>query len=253
MSSNLWKKDNFINENIIYLFNKDIVEYDMKSAGLSLIQEFKLLPDSDIQKLKEVGKHQREIKIGKMQIKNEKLKNGLKDAFQAARQMFFELNKLENSDIISIKKDAIFTTKYCEYTKIGKYIDFRPKHNYSSYIRLDKRLEFYYSPSELSVKGIDDELLKYHQDYLLKFINLYFKKMETSDSPAVIEFTRNFIDKYKARELSLGYYRNFNIKSDFVIYNDDNRYMNYWEEDKDQVDISYNYFNILLKLIKIPL
>jgi hypothetical protein len=29
--------------------------------------------------------------------------------------------------------------------------------------------------------------------------------------------------------------------------------MEYWDNDKESLDISYNYFNILLKLIKIPL
>ena len=114
-------------------------------------------------------------------------------------------------------------------------------------------MEFYYSPDDLDVKGIGEENLKYHTNYMLNFINLYFKKMETSDKASVIEFTRNFIDKYKARELDIGYYRNFNSTSDFTIYNDSNQYMNYWEDEKDQIDITYNYFNILLQLIKIPL
>lgn len=253
MSSKLWEKDNYINDNITYLFNKDIIEYDMKDAGLSLIQDFNLLSKDDINHLKELGKKKRVVEIGKLQKKNDNLKNGLKEAFQMARQMFFELNNLDENDIISVKKDAIFTTKYCQRTKFEKHIDFRPKHSYTSYIRLDKRLELYYSPEELSIKGLSDEALAYHEKYMINFLKLYFKKMETSDNVTVIDFTRAFIDKYKARELELGYYRCFNPKSNFNVIDDDTKYMQYWEDEKDQVDISYNFYNVLLKLIKIPL
>lgn len=250
---NIWEKDTFLNDNIIYTFNKDIIEYDMKEAGFSLIQEYGLLPNDTISQLKKMSKDKRKIQIGKIQIKNEDLKTNLKLAFQDARHSFFVMNDLDENDVISIKKDAIFVIKYCSHQEIGKHINFRPKHYYSSYIRLGKRLELYYSPDDFSVKGIGDERIKLHNEYMIKFLRLYFKKMETSDSKTVIDFTRSFIDKYKSRELALGFYRNFNEKSDFTIIGDDNKYMQYWEDEKDQVDISYNYFNILLKLIKIPL
>lgn len=251
--ANIWEKDTFLNDNILYTFNKDIIEYDMKEAGFSLIQEFNLLPKDTITELKELGKEKRKIKIGKIQIKNDELKNNLKLAFKEARRIFFELNKLDDSEVISIKKDAIFVTRYCKHTTIGKYIEFRPKNYYTSYIRLGKRLELYYNPETMGIKGIGEENVEYHKKYMIKFLRLYFKKMETEDSKIVLDFTRAFIDKYKSRDLELGYYRNFNEKSDFTIIGDDNKYMQYWEDEKDQVDISYNYFNILLKLIKIPL
>ena len=40
LEHSLWKNDNFLNRNIMFLFNKEITEYDMKEAGFSLIQEF---------------------------------------------------------------------------------------------------------------------------------------------------------------------------------------------------------------------
>lgn len=254
MISELWKKDNYINENMYYLFNKEITEYDMKEGGFSLIQEFKLLSDDKIEELKKHGKDARKIIIGKMQIKDPELKKNLnKEAFKYARKLFFIANNIQDTDIISIKKDAIITTKNCNTTKIGKFINFRPKHSYTSYIRMNKNTEIYYSPYDFAVKGISDEKLEYHNDYMIKFIKLYCKKMETSDNSTVIEFTRNFIDLYKQRELDIGYYREFNSNSCYKIYNDDNKYMEYWEECKNGIDISYNFFNVLLKLIKIPL
>lgn len=247
-------RDLYINPNIFYLFNKEIIEYDMKEAGFSLIQEYKLLDEKEIEKLKKLSKEKRKIKIGKLQIKYPNLSENLKIAFKKARKLFFDENGLEDSDILSIKKDAIFVKKRCDHTKFGDYIWFRPKHEYTSYILLGKRLELYYSPFDFSVKGISDDLLKYHENYMIDFLKLYFHKMETCNNTTVIDFMRRFIDKYKRRELELGYYRNFNIKSDFsVVGEDEIKYMDFWESEKEKVDISYNYFNVLLKLIKIPL
>ena len=253
MSSTLWKNDTFINDNINYLFNKEITEYDMSEAGFSLIREFKLLDDKTIKKLSTYSKDKRKIEIGKIQRDNDTFKKMIKESFPLSRRFFFEYNSLEDDDIISIKKDAIITTKHCSHTKIGNYINFRPKHFYTSYIHLNKRLELYYSPEDFAVKGISDNLLKEHEDYMIKFIKLFFKKMETEDNSTVIEFTRHFIDKYKNRELDIGYYRNFDNSSKFITYDKDIVYTECWDEFKDEIDISYNFYNILLKIIKIPL
>ena len=60
----LWKNDNFINDNIPFLFSKDIYEYDMKDAGFSLTQEFKLLPQSKIDYLAKLKKDKRKVEMG---------------------------------------------------------------------------------------------------------------------------------------------------------------------------------------------
>jgi len=254
INNELWKRDSFINENIPFLFNKEIIEYDMKDAGFSLTQEFKLLDKSMIDKLEKYKKDKRKIEMGKIERDNSEYRDAKKEAFKLARQMFFEANELEIDDIISIKKDAIITTKRCTQQSFGEFILFRPKNFYTSYIQLGKRLEFYYSPSQLDVKGINDEILELHKDYMLKFIKLFFNKMETEDDITVIEFMKRFITRYKRKELEVGYYRQFNHESNFILLdNDTDTFMDYWEDSKDELDISYNFHEILLKLIQIPL
>lgn len=254
MTSTLWTHDSFINPNIPFVFNKEITEYDMKEAGFSLTKEFQLLDKDTIKKLEKYPKDQRKIRLGVIQREDEKYRENLKNAFKDARKVFFEINEIEDSDIISIKKDAILTMKRCKTTKLGEFIEFRPKHFYTSYIQLDKKLEFYYSPNELDVKGISDEMLDYHKEYMIKFIKQFFKKMETEEDVDVIEFTRRFIDKYKRRELEVGYYRSFDHNGYFIVPTEpDKIYTDYWEDQKEDLDISYNFQNILLKLIRIPL
>ena len=186
----LWMRDSFINPNVAYLFNTEIIEYDMKEAGFSLIQEYELLPQMVIEDLKKVPKDQRKIEIGNLQRKSDKLKNDLKTSFALARERFFDLNNIDNEDIISIKKDAIFTTKKCSVQEIGNFIVFRPKNVYTSYIHLYTHMEFYYNPTTLDIKGIGDEKLEYHKDYMMKFLKTFFHKMETEDSITVIEYMK---------------------------------------------------------------
>ena len=198
-------------------------------------------------------KDRRKIEIGNLQRANEEYKERLKQAFEEARRMFFEANDLHEDEIISIKKDAIFTTKYCEFQKFLGYIEFRPKNEYSSYIRLNKRIEMYYSQDKLDVKGLGDETIEYHKDYMLRFIQLFFQKMETEDAGTILGFMRRFVDRYKRRELPVGYYRRFDRDPRFDTYDDSIKYYEYWEEHKEDLDIGFNYTEVLIKLIKIPL
>ena len=44
-------KTTWFNPDIEYLFNNEIIEYDMKDAGFNIIKQFKLLPDIKIKEL----------------------------------------------------------------------------------------------------------------------------------------------------------------------------------------------------------
>lgn len=252
IKTDIYKRDSFKNPNIPYLFNKDIIEYDMKSAGFSLVREFKLLPVKTIQKLELMKNQQQKVEIGKLQRDDENFKKALAQSFEDARQLFFDVNDIDINEVLSIKKDAIFLNRRCKNTKLGDFIEFRPKNEYTSYIQLSNKLEFYYAPHQIEVKGISDEELEKHEEFMIKFICNFFRKMETSSDEEVIEFTKRFIDKYKRRKLEVGYYREFDFKSKFrTLYGE--LFNEYWEENKDELDISYNFQNILIKLIQIPL
>ena len=244
----MYEHDLYINENNPYLFNTDIFEYDMKDAGFSLIKEFNLLDKSTIDKLSKQDKQTRKVNIGKIQRNNKEFVKNLLEAFKEARRLFFEANQLEDNDIISIKKDAIFTSKLCKFQEFGKNINFRPKNSYTSYINLGKRIEFYYNSNQLDIKGLSDENYEKHREYMIKFITHFIKSVESGDSISTIRFIRNFIDDYKWKELDVGYYRTFDNKSVFKVIGEDVEYDRYYE--KDNLDITYNFY-IILKLLKI--
>jgi len=256
--SEIYLKDNYTNPNIPYLFNRDIEEYDMRRAGISLCKEFKLLDKEIIKEIEALPKLKGDKKLGLLQRNNKQFKEELAGTFKIARQMFFEVNELEDNDIIAIKKDAIFTTKKCKITKIGDNIEFRNKNSYSAFIQLGKKIEIYYNDDNLDVKGISDECLSYHEKYMVKFLKEFIKKMETLESKQVLAYLKRFIDKYKRKELEVGYYREFNAISKFDIigeedydYNEASASLN--RIPADSINIRYNFDNILLKLVQIPL
>lgn len=251
----MYKKESWINKNNPFMFNKTIIEYDMKEAGFSLIKEFNLLPDSVIDKLKEKPKSERTISIGMIQRDNRELAENLSLAFQSARKMFFESNQLEYNDIVSVKKDAIFTSRPVDSCEFGKYIKFRKKNQYTSYLYLGKALELYYSPSHLDIKGINDSKIKLHEGYMVDLFKKYFHKAETESPEVLLDFMRRFTDKYKRKELDIGYYRTFDNRSALEIYRNGELMLfdKYMENDKEDISIDFNFFNVLLKLMRIPL
>lgn len=252
LNTNIWEKDLYINKNIPYLFKKIIREYDMSEAGFNMLRENKILDNETINDLLKHTKKERHIMIGKMESNDSKLKEIKKELFKEYRKKFFRENDLSENDVISIKKDAIFVIRECDCLKYGEYVKFVPKSTYTSYIRLNDRYEFYYSTSKLDVKGIRDDLLGFHNDYMLDFIKSFFYKMEVDTPENVISYTKRFIDKYKHKDLPIEYYRELNSLSEYA-YNDGNFAPYAWDEDIVDLDISYNLFYILLKLIKIPL
>lgn len=253
----IYEHDIFINQNNPYMFNKEIIEYDMKEAGFSLIKEYNLLGKNEIKYLEKLSKDRRTVSIGMMERTNKELVKNKKEAFKEARRMFFEANNININDIISIKKDAIFLNKRIQHTKFKEYIDFRLKNTYSSYIYLGKKLEIYYSSYKTDVKGISDEKLESHNDYMLDIINKFINKCETSTSENSLEFLKRMVSKYKRRELDFGYYRTFDNRSVFevdvgpeiVLYPE----LHGVNMDNKELLIDYNFRNIFLKLFKIPL
>lgn len=252
----LYELDRYTNNSISAVFDTNIYEYDIESAGFNITREFKLLPSSDIERLTRMNKKDRHISIGMYQRDNKEYKENLKKGFISVRKFFFESNMLEDDDIINIRKDAIFTLKECNVTTNG-FINFRVKNVYSSYMRID-HLEFFFDRvnDSIDVKGIDDETLLKHKDGMMSFIRKFFIMMEDKD-PRSINKIMKFINKYKKRKLSVEYYKTFDVRSiyeelesDAIIEFDMETYD---EDDKENLDITYNYLKIIIPMLKIAM
>lgn len=258
--SSLYLKDRYLNKDISVIKNKVIIEYDLKSANTSLCREYNLLNDKLIEQLESSTKKKRVVNIGKLQRKDSVFKEKLKESFIDIRRRFFIENNIHDDDILSIKKDAIFCLKECRNVHFGR-CHFVKKNVYTSYIYLNN-LEIYYSPTgknimepTVHVKGIDDVILEYHNDYMISFFKSLFKHMETSSKSTTLQFYRRFVDKYKNLQLEIGYYREFNDMSVIRLIDADETYNDEifipYTDKQNHIQIDYNYINIIIPLFKI--
>lgn len=222
----------WLNPNIEFLFDKNIYEFDIHDAGLSIIKELKLLPEGKIQELSKMEKQKSVISVGKLQRDDKEFSKSLLNGFEEMRKRFLINNQLSDNDIISVKKDAFFVTKKCKNTTFG-FVEFVIKNKYTSYIRFSNNhnIECYYSDALLDIKGLSEVSENKHRLYLLDFLRKYFNMMENRN-PRIKRFMINFINDYKNENLDEGYYLEFNNKS-------------------HSFDMYYNFINLITPLVQI--
>lgn len=204
-------KSLYYNPNIEYLFNNEIIEYDIRDAGFSIIKEFKLLPDEKIRELERLPKgFERHVAIGKLQRDDKVLSKALSNKFAEARMAFITTNNLNDSDILSVKKDAIFVIGTVQRTKFG-VIEFMMKNSYSSYIRFSdvNNLEIYYHDNEFDIKGMSDDSVNKHRLWMLEFLRKIIPMIENKDI-RIKRFMIKFLNEYKTLSLDDEYYLEFN-------------------------------------------
>ena len=204
------------NPTIEYLIDANIIEYDIRDAGFSIVKEYGLLPSDKIKELEQLPKGMgRHIEIGKLQRDNKSFSEALAKGFADARSVFVRYNAIEDDDIICVKKDAIFTARTMSRTKFGQVV-FVDKHAYTSYIRfsMNQNIEIMYSneTGDITVKGISDVSLNKHRLYLLEFLKELLPLIELRDGKAK-RFFMDFVNDYKSQKLEQGYYLEFNNMS----------------------------------------
>lgn len=228
-------KSTWLNPNIEYLFDNQIIEYDMQDAGFSIIKQYNLLPKETIQRLSSLDKgRERHIAIGKLQGENKEFADALKEKFAEMRSFFIMANELTDDDIISVKKDAIYTIGNVHKRIFGK-VEFREKNTYTSYIRFSNinNLEIYYADGIMDIKGISDESINKHRLFMYEFIYDIITMIESHDA-GLKRKLMGFIDQYKSLEIDQEYYLEFNNKS-------------------RELNPMFNYQNILIPLVQIVL
>lgn len=251
----LFENHNYLNKDISFFVSRELFEYDIESAGFNILKRFNLVNKDTINKIESMDKKQRQIYIGVMMKEDRDMVSKINDGFIEARRLFFHHNNILDSDVLSIKKDAIFTFKRCHNTVFDN-IKFIEKNNYTSYYNLNKK-ELYYNSflNKLDVRGISDASLDLHANYMMMYFKKLFKIMEISSNKNIISFIKEFAFEYKQKELKSGYYREFNSKSTYRMAQDYvGKFKNVYIRDVGNsdihlIDISYNYVNYVLPFI----
>lgn len=254
--SSLHERTLYTNKAIRFIAGEGVIEYDIRSAGFNICKQFELLPEKKLQELEGMDKKERHVAIGKLQRADKTLSEKLKEGFAKCREAFFKYNEVTDDDILSIKKDAIFIIgKRYEHLKFGKYIEFVPKHVFHSYIYLND-CEFYIGEDELACKGIKDELLPLHKDYMLDLITEYVNLLRLGNESSQLDFIKEVASAYRGKRLQMGYYRELNNQSLFrpitqiKIMNNALGYTVFGLDFK-YLDISYNYTHYIIPMYQI--
>lgn len=253
------------------LFIGDIIEYDMKDGGLSIIKEEKLLPPKRIAMLEKIPKGlERDMAVGKLKYDKDPsvrdIGKQLEKLFGKYRVGFGSINNLTTDSIFSIKRDAVFLKHYVDQTQIGEYINFREKHRYDIYILLGKdelitnyqtrhvTYEVYFNTSDgdIAFKGIGDDLVeKYHMDGIVAVVKKYLRFISQFDYEAATKYMVRIIDDYKFFRLPIAYYREFNGDSSYKL-NVDGKVYETEEADltiRQYLDIRYNFNHLLVPML----
>lgn len=211
----MYEKDLFLTDDSI-IINRIIREYDMSKANINILLYKGLITKDQFDKFYNMPKINREISIGTLQRDNPKVNQGLKNGFVEARKMLFESNNLNESNVVAVKKDAVFTLdKYLEHNQF-KNLVFLNKNTYSSFLKVNK-LELYYSKfnDSIDIKGMGELSIIKHKSFMVDFLCYLFNILETTSLSNVIIILKEFLQSYRNGELELGYYREFNNRSEF--------------------------------------
>ena len=231
-----------------YLFNQYIREYDISKANISVLFSKGIINQELYTNLYNADRMTRQVYIGMMIKNNKNIQEVLNEGIIEAKQKLFEANGIYDSDIISIKNDAVFVLNKIPRVLSFDGVTFVHKNTYTSFMRIGN-LEVYYGADMekevIDIKGIKDvDLELYHIDFLNIIID-YLRYIQKSGPEITLKYITSVIHSYLNRELPINTYRRFRSSNDYVLNLHTMAYSVYNLEDtvenKTNIDISYNF------------
>lgn len=237
--------------------NSDIIEYDIKHANTSLMRYYDLYPSEKLDAIDKMSKAKREYTVGMLCRDDKSLSKKLSKSFDDIMTTFLETNDLTEDDLLSIKKDAAFVINRKVKTRIFGCVEFAIKNVYCAYIKIPC-YEFYIKKDKTTdVKGIGDrDALDLHKSGILEFVNTAVELYSKQDAEELSEYLHEFVEAYKKRELPFEYYREFNSQSAYITYDEMGGTVVLDDMDEsmiDDIDITFNYVNVILPIIRVVL
>lgn len=252
----LWERADYTAD-ISYLHNTLIYELDIHKANISILYSKGVIDQELYTTLYNSERMKRQIFIGRLQ-KKPSVSLALRQGLKEAKKALFEANGLADYEILSIKNDAIYVIgRAPQIVKFG-LIEFRCKNIYTGFYKV-QNLELYYSYNPidqfetLSVKGINDDKLIQHNDYMMQYLKDLFYTIQCDGIEQAIRLHKRFYLKYINRELDIGFYRRFRSTSDYYLSVTTQTGIGLSTQDEylpDMVDISHN-LGVLVDLQKI--
>lgn len=250
----LWEKHNYLNKEITHLINIPIREYDMKSAGYSILKKNGIFTKEEEKQLEKSKKIDRNVYIGNLLRTDKNLSKVLMDGFKDARRLFLTLNSIKDENLLSAKKDALFIINTPVKNLKFEGYEFELKNTFSSYYRLNEK-EFYYRGKEHSVdiKGLGGSILLDHEEYFLKDLMAFFRLAEITKRDTLLKYLKKYRSEYLRRQLPIETYREMNMENKYRtrlnVSHGGVFFDNILVDDPD-LDIGYNYIRYIIPLVK---
>ena len=229
-----------------------IWEYDMSQAGLSVIRDKKLISKEKGEYLANLPKHERVVQIGKLCQKDEELTEGLEEGLKDAVYEFCDTNDILESDIISIKKDAVYVTHPASKLLFGDYIKWREASRYSCFYNFSG-IEVYYNQGKkiLDVKGLTEEAKNKHKVYFFPFLMEMLNCALSDNKLSQIVFFKSLRHKYLNWDMEEEIYREFNRQSLYRLTMDLSGLGLYSDSFIPNItDMTWNYQQVIVPIIK---
>lgn len=194
----------WFNEDIEFMFHKNIVEYDMVAASVSVSERFDLLDKETIQQLKLLPKEKRTKRVGMIQRDDKLFSEQLISGIIKTRRKFVETNCIAKDDILSFHSDAIIFS--CKGDIINEIdgIKFKHSKSWSGYVRY-KGIEMFYDDGCIEYKGIPKDMLNQHTIGIQKYLRKVFTMLDNYDED-VLKYLSKFQKDYLQDNLPNYYY-----------------------------------------------
>ncbi len=246
---NIWKKMNYTAQ--IPIYRGSIWEYDMVSAGFSVAKASGMLSSEEIEQLSSLPKYERNVSLGLMMRNDTDLLDAIELGIRRAVKDFCKENEITRNDIISIKRDAIFSTRKAQTLDI-EGIMFREDNKYSSFY-LFNRAELFWNTwdNNATWKGLGSDVVMRDTDYFLAFIVQIIKGTEVGDAKNIARKLIQYRDQYINLQLNYQCYRECNkagkYRHNLMLYN--SSVLSESFPGFDKLNPIYNYKEFILPLI----
>lgn len=253
------KNQFYTNKSIKYLVNKYIAEFDIQRAGLNSLHKLGVISDDTYNTWRRLPKSLVSIYIGKhlsKHIPDQNIKIG------NAVDEFIKSNNILESNIISKKRDALFTFNIRPTVTEIDGFTFICKNAYTSYFSIENAFELYYNGNTdtLDIKGIDTTWIQNHM--LVPYIQRCIKKYEALSKgfcsyAELYTFIFNLRKDYVSFKLPIGCYREIAYGNPYCFSHSDNNTIMYFQDfpendlDNYKLVTTYNYNRFIVPFINI--
>lgn len=207
----------WLNNGIQYMFNNNIVEYDMVTASLSISERYGLLDKKLIDELKLLPKEKRTRRIGLIQRDDKDFSKQFLEKELEVRKQFIETNNLDEHNIVSLHSDAVFFSSMKPIVPVIDGIEFKHKHSWTSYIRYNG-IEMFYNDGSIVYKNVNIDMLNMHTLGINKYLCVVFNKIENYDI-GILKYLSKFQKQYLQDKLPEYYYIPFGKNGKYKLDN----------------------------------